>query len=381
MVRPVYFPRINGHMEWTAPDGSDYNATFDDRLTKDLGNQRLRAALDTAGEWLPAVLGQAQAQLGHLRQRDPRAGGLVIAIDQEHARGIAEIMYDTFGVSPTVATSDDPDASQKISTFAEGNAPWLVAVRMVSEGVDIPRLRVGVYATNTVTELFFRQAVGRLVRWRGGLGRQAAYMFIPDDARLRTFAGAIAEQRRHNLRKQDDERRPDEEDGAAPPAVREPAMEEQLSLFSVISAVPLDEHGRPLEAGKIYEDESTAGEDPIPEWASGAAGGGPPGHPDGPGAPAAFLPTYPTLPPPLPDPAEPGAPRPDPGKAKSPLARRRELREANSEVVRELVHDTGKSHAELNADLNRKAGIRRVSEATIKQLEQRLDLARRLLKR
>ena len=94
VVRPVYFPRINGHMEWTAPDGSDYNATFDDRLTKDLGNQRLRAALDVAGEWLPAVLGQAHAQLGHLRQRDPRAGGLVIAIDQEHARGIADIMYE-----------------------------------------------------------------------------------------------------------------------------------------------------------------------------------------------------------------------------------------------------------------------------------------------
>jgi superfamily II DNA or RNA helicase len=380
VVRPVYFPRINGHMEWTAPDGSDYNATFDDRLTKDLGNQRLRAALDTAGEWLPAVLGQAHAQLGHLRQRDPRAGGLVIAIDQEHARGIAQIMYDTFGVSPTVATSDDPDASRKISAFAEGNAPWLVAVRMVSEGVDIPRLRVGVYATNTVTELFFRQAVGRLVRWRGGLGRQAAYMFIPDDPRLRTFAGAIAEQRRHNLRKLDDERRPDEEEGAAPPAVREPAMEEQLSLFSVISAVPLDEHGRPLDAGRIYEDESTAGEDPIPEWASGgAAGGSPPGHLDGPGAPAAAF--IPTLPPPLPEPAEPGAPRPDPAKAKSPLARRRELREANSEVVRELVHDTGKSHAELNAELNRKAGIRRVSEATIKQLEQRLEFARKLLKR
>jgi superfamily II DNA or RNA helicase len=66
---------------------------------------------------------------------------------------------------------------------------------MVSEGVDIPRLRVGVYATNTVTELFFRQAVGRLVRWNARLGRQAAYMFIPDDVRLRKFGGAIAEQR------------------------------------------------------------------------------------------------------------------------------------------------------------------------------------------
>ena len=63
-------------------------------------------------------------------------------------------------LTATVAVSEDPQASAKISTFAGGNAPWIVAVRMVSEGVDIPRLRVGVYATTTTTELFFRQAVG-----------------------------------------------------------------------------------------------------------------------------------------------------------------------------------------------------------------------------
>ena len=238
VVRPVYFPRINGHMEWTAPDGSDYDATFDDKLTRDLANQRLRAALDVSGDWLAGVLGQAHAQLSHLRARDPRAGGLVIAIDQEHARGIGEILHERLGVGATVATSDDPDASDKISAFGAGNAPWLVAVRMVSEGVDIPRLRVGVYATNTLTELFFRQAVGRLVRWRAGLGRQAAYMFIPDDLRLRTYAAAIAEQRRHSLRKprDDDDRRTDEE--APPGPAPELPLDGQLSLFSVISSDP-----------------------------------------------------------------------------------------------------------------------------------------------
>ena len=92
MVRPVYFPRIKGVMEWTAPDGDTYSATFDDRLTRELANQRLRTALDVEGDWLPAVLAQANAQLMHLRQRDPRAAGLVIAIDQEHARGIARIL-------------------------------------------------------------------------------------------------------------------------------------------------------------------------------------------------------------------------------------------------------------------------------------------------
>ena len=78
---------------------------------------------------------------------------------------------------------------------------------MVSEGVDIPRLRVGVYATTTATELFFRQAVGRLVRWTRGVPRQRAWLFIPDDPRLRTHAARVAEQRRHSLRRDDREPR------------------------------------------------------------------------------------------------------------------------------------------------------------------------------
>ena len=123
VVRPVYFPRIKGVMEWSAPDGSTYSATFDDRLTRELANQRLRTALDVEGEWLPAVLVQAGAQLAHLRQRDPRAAGLVIAVDQDHARGIAQILNERLGVSATVATSDDPTASARISAFTEQQRP------------------------------------------------------------------------------------------------------------------------------------------------------------------------------------------------------------------------------------------------------------------
>ena len=229
VVRPVYFPRIKGVMEWSAPDGDTYSATFDDRLTRELANQRLRTAFDVEGDWLPAVLAQANTQLRHLRQRDPRAAGLVIAIDQEHARGIAGILEERLGVTATVATSDDPAASARIARFAEGNDPWIVAVRMVSEGVDIPRLRLGVYATNTVTELFFRQAVGRLVRWTGTLAKQTAYMFIPDDVRLRTFAANIAEQRRHSLaRREVDELNPEEMGAFAEPPPGEAAEAAEL---------------------------------------------------------------------------------------------------------------------------------------------------------
>jgi superfamily II DNA or RNA helicase len=381
VVRPVYFPRINGRMEWTAPDGMEHEATFDDRLSRELASQRLRTALDAAGEWMPTVLGQAHAQLMHLRARDPRAAGLAITIDQEHAKAIAALMQERLGVSPTIATSDDPAASDKISRFADGIAPWIVAVRMVSEGVDIPRLRVGVYATNTVTELFFRQAVGRLVRWNARLDRQAAYMFIPDDVRLRKFGAAIAEQRRHCLRK---ESREDDEFGARrdgdsepPPSPKttetERNLSEQLSLFAPISAIPLDENGRPIETPGIYARDVTADDDPngeIPDFVG-------PGTPGSLPVPATLEPVSidGQVPPPIADPV------PMASSKNSVLARRRHLREENAAAVIDLVHVTGRTHAEVNAELNRKVGIKRISVATVRQLEQRLSAAKTALKR
>jgi len=386
VVRPVYFPRIKGHMEWTAPGGLDYAATFDDPLTRELANQRLRTALDGEGDWLASVLAQAHAQLVHLRASDPRAAGLVIAMDQAHARAISQILAERVGAGAVVATSDEAEASRKIGAFAAGNMPWIVAVRMVSEGVDIPRLRVGVYATNTVTDLFFRQAVGRLVRWVGRAQRQAAYMFIPDDARLRAFAAGIAEQRRHNLRRQmdadgsgeDESRRRSADQQAADPAEAAAEGDGQLSLFTAISAVPLDDQGRRFDGVRIYEDPegipdlvgsptaSSAGEgsheagDPRLPLLAEAAGGG-----------------VTTVPLPGPDPTLVTAGK----RTSSALARRRQLRELNSAVVGDLVHVTGKAHATLNAELNRRIGIRRISEATVRQLERRLELAKSLLRR
>jgi len=225
-------------MEWVGPDGSEYSCSFDDALDAARSGQRLRTALSLTGEWLPAVLDQAHEQLTAIRASQPHAGGLIIAIDHEHAKGIVELMRRRHGVTPTLVLSDDPTASARIEHFAEGSMPWIVAVRMVSEGVDIPRLRVGVFATNTATELFFRQAAGRLVRWTRGMRHQKAFFFIPDDPRLRTFAAQIAEQRRHSLRRRDD----DDRSGPDPETLDELSVgvqEEQLSLFSVISAVAL----------------------------------------------------------------------------------------------------------------------------------------------
>jgi superfamily II DNA or RNA helicase len=354
VVRPVYFPRTGGHMEWSAPDGNLYRANFDDPLAFALANQRLRTALSVGGDWLPTVLRSAVDRLADARRSHPDAGGLVIATDQEHARAIADLLRVRFRVSAVVVTSDDPTASARIAAFASGTTEWLVAVRMVSEGVDIPRLRVGVYATTTTTDLFFRQAVGRLVRWTPGVRDQRAWLFIPDDPRLRARAAQIAEQRRHSLRKEsrpdfDSERAESEWESESVPAALEP--DEQLSLFTALSAVatgapeawapweeswPDDDDEESLDAAAI--ELLLAPPPPVAGGASGVAG----------------------------------------------LTRREQkelLRVANADVARELARYTGWEHARVNGELNRLAGLRRVTEATAEQLSARLRHAERWLGR
>src|SRR6185369_16833444 len=172
-------------------------------------------------------------------------------------------------------------------------------------------------------------------------------------------------------------RRGDDENDGADAAAGDDGDGEQLSLFTAISAVPLDEQGRPLDRVRVYDAE----EDAIPDLV-GAPGTRPDGDPPLPlvieaaGGPAPV-----PSPDPEPDAGPPGtAPTAASAKA-SPLARRRQLREQNSTAVADLAHSTGKSHATLNAELNRRAGIRRISEATIRQLERRLEVATGMMRR
>ncbi len=346
VVRPVYFPRFDGLMEWSAPDGSIVSANFHDDLDRTGSSHRLRSALSLEGDWLAVVIGQAHERLLKIRELHPDAGALAICMDQEHARDIARFIRTRFKVDAEVVVSDDPTASAKIAAFAGSDRPWLVAVRMVSEGVDIPRLRVGVYASTVVTELFFRQAVGRLVRWISGLPNQKAYVYLPDDPRLRSHAFQIAEARRHVLRppvaNDGDEFTPEQ-------LTQEAAKElelfyEQLSLFSVLSstATGMTVHAF-TEHGITYDDEPETPE-PDESVASGDV---------------LELPEIPT----------------DAGfqlvGSKSIADRKEELREQNLTIAKRLVDFTGWSHAKVQKELNRLANIESVGSATNKQLEQR----------
>ena len=197
VVRPVIFMTYSGRMRWRTRAGDEVAARLGEPLTKDLEAQAWRTALDPSGEWIPAVLAAADQRLSEVRRQVPDAGGLVIASDQSSARAYAGRLRAITGQAPTVVLSDDAGASSRIETFAASEDRWMVAVRMVSEGVDVPRLAVGVYATSASTPLFFAQAVGRFVRSRAR--GETASVFLPSVTPLLGLAGEIEVARDHVL--------------------------------------------------------------------------------------------------------------------------------------------------------------------------------------
>jgi superfamily II DNA or RNA helicase len=206
IVRPVFFPLVGGEAKWKVGD-QEFTKLMVDKLSQADSARRLKAILSPRGKWLPATIEHAHFKLMEVRETHPEAGGLIVVSDQSQAEVAARLVQRVTGTKAEVAISNYSDASERITAFRESTTPWLVAVKMISEGVDIPRLRVGVYATNVTTELFFRQWVGRYVRVQAGLEEQSAYLYLPHDPTLAEYAKSLAEQRQHVIRMQEAERR------------------------------------------------------------------------------------------------------------------------------------------------------------------------------
>ncbi|WP_407653740.1 DEAD/DEAH box helicase [Actinoplanes oblitus] len=197
VVRPVMFMAYSGETRWRTNAGDELAARLGEPMTKDLIAQAWRTALDHRGEWMPQVMQAAHNRLLRVREGMPDAGGLVIASDQTAARAYAKLLHDLTGESPTVVLSDDDGASGRIAEFSASDKLWMVAVRMVSEGVDIPRLAVGVYATSASTPLYFAQAIGRFVRSRQP--GETATVFLPSVPHLLGLASEMEAERNHVL--------------------------------------------------------------------------------------------------------------------------------------------------------------------------------------
>lgn len=210
VVRPVVFLAYSGESRWRDSAGDEHSARLGEPLTAEQTTRAWKTALNPAGEWMPAVIAAADKRLEQKRQHVPDAGGMIIATDQTAARAYAKLLTDITGEAPTVVLSDDKGASERISQYSAASTRWLVAVRMVSEGVDVPRLAVGVYATSASTPLFFAQAIGRFVRSRKP--GETASIFLPSVPNLLVLASEMEAQRNHVLGKPHREPQGDEWD-------------------------------------------------------------------------------------------------------------------------------------------------------------------------
>ena len=338
ICRPVAFIPYDGTLSWQSGDDV-IESSFDDVLSTREASRRYRTAISTElADGLPRILRSAHERLEQVRAEGHRdAGGLVVTADGDHARRVAQLLKELTGKAPVVVVHTDARAAQKLRAFGRSRERWIVAVNMVSEGVDIPRLRVGVYATAAKTPMIFRQIVGRFVRTLAGRPAELSYLFLPADRLLRMHAADVEEELHHVLKPPDDpgdgeldereERRrtePDLPDAFVPLSAD---VAPQLALFG---------GGPPPPAVK-----------PSPVFAAPAVAG-----------PAAAK-----------DGAAADEPPPEPA-----FKRRARLRAKRHGLVKTLAGFQNSSHREINTWVNRQIGIAGVGDASIEQLERSIEL-------
>lgn len=359
VVRPVIFLAYSGETRWRTSAGEELAARLGEPMTRDLMANAWRTALDPAGEWMPQVLRAADARLQVLREGGMTdAGGLVIASDQAAARAYAKLLHRLTGESPAIVVSDDSGASARIAGYATSEKRWLVAVRMVSEGVDIPRLAVGVYATSAATPLYFAQAVGRFVRARRP--GETSSVFLPSVPVLLELAAEMEAQRDHVLRPRADDGL---DDAALLRAQRSEATGAAEAPFQAVSATAeLDQvifdgatFATPVRAGTAEERDYLG----LPGLLTADQ--------------VAMLLRRRQA-------EQQAANIPHPGRSpKSPLPsgqRRLALRRELNALVAAHHHRTGLPHGKIHAELRRRCGGPPSAQATITQLEARIETLR-----
>jgi superfamily II DNA or RNA helicase len=321
ICRPVAFVTFDGTLSWRS--GEDViESSFETVLSAREASRRYRTAISTElPDGLPRILREADEKLRELRAAGHRdAGGLAVAADATHARRIAKLLGESTGRAPVVVLHTEARAAQKLATFRASSEPWVVAVNMVSEGVDIPRLRVGVYATAAKTPMIFRQIVGRFVRTIQGRMPEPSWVYLPADPVLRGHAAEVESELRRALREREIEEGFDE-----------PRERRKSEASPAIDFVPLSAEVAPQmtlfgPAPKVSIDDSRRTPGPAPDPVPVAA-----------------------------------------------FERREGLREERRRLVADLARRSGSNHREINAWVNREVGVGRVEAASIEQLERTIE--------
>ena len=296
----------------------------------------------------------------------PDAGGLVIATDQTAARAYAAATAGDHrrarrrSCCPTTAAS-----SARIARFAASDERWMVAVRMVSEGVDVPRLAVGVYATSASTPLYFAQAIGRFVRARRP--GETASVFLPSVPPLLRLAGELEAVRDHVLGRRQVRRRRgggwDDDLLAAAQAARDERTDEDKAFTALGASAHLDQV---IFDGASFGTGATPGTPEEEDYL------GLPGLLD-PDQVAALLRARQAKQVALQKKAPAGGDRAGPRRRRCATHERRAaLRQQLNALVAAHHHRTGRPHGTIHSELRRQCGGPPTAVCTVEQLEQRI---------
>jgi superfamily II DNA or RNA helicase len=364
VVRPVVFLAYSGESRWRDSAGEEHAARLGEPLSAEQTARAWRTALNPAGDWMPAVIAAADTRLQQKRQHVPDAGGMIIASDQTGARAYAGLLTTITGEAPTVVLSDDPGSSDRITAFARGAGRWLVAVRMVSEGVDVPRLAVGVYATSASTPLFFAQAIGRYVRSRRP--GETASIFLPSVPSLLQLASQMEAQRDHVLGKPHRESEGEWDDESADDAAKQKNEPSELDNgFEMLGAdAELDQV---IFDGSSFGTATPAGSDEEADYL------GIPGLLDSTQMRDLLRRRQDEQ---LQKRTASGEPVPIP--TRTTHGQLRDLRRELNALVSATHHRTGKTHGWIHNELRRRCGGPPVAAATTAQLQDRIEAVRKL---
>ncbi len=188
VVRSVQFVRWNGVAKWRSIN----IATGEEREFTSSGARKsdpLSPMVEMDGDYPKKMIDAALSKLTDIRESQSNAGMLISAMSRDHCEEIVEYLQRKGVRDVTAIMHDTPNAADEIDRWAKSNERVLVAIKMISEGVDIKRLRVGVYLSNVMTQMFFIQFIGRFIRWDGSLDAgQFACVFIPEHVTLIQYA-------------------------------------------------------------------------------------------------------------------------------------------------------------------------------------------------
>lgn len=176
------------HSSIKSENKSETFRSFQDAMTR---GQIPLSAFVTHPHIEKETLKRGVEKLLEYRKCHREAAGLVVASSVEHARRLQSLLENEFHQTTVLVSYKEPDGAQTIDNFRRSDTDWIVSVAMVSEGTDVPRLRVTCMLSTVQTELFFRQLLGRTQRRIKGVKNSHGWLIALNTKNMDEFSDRL----------------------------------------------------------------------------------------------------------------------------------------------------------------------------------------------